>query len=64
MLLGSINDDEFLAQGGSFVCFMIRHLVEISKDMVPLNIFKVFQLAYNLPVVVSQSHVVRGFVQM
>ena len=64
MIFGSIDEDNSLAQGGAFVGFVIRHLVEISKDVIALNFFKFFQLGYNLLVVVSQAHVVRGLIQI
>ena len=60
MILGPIDEDNSLAQGGTYIGFMIRHLVEVPKDVVALNFFKLFQLGYNLPVVVRQAHVFRG----
>ena len=64
MIFGSIDEDNSLSQGGTYIGFMIRHLVEIPKDVVALNFFKIFHLGYNLPVVVSQAHVVRGLIQI
>ena len=64
MLLDPIDEDNSLAQGGTYIGFVICHLVEVPKDVVALNFFKFFQLGYNLLVVVSQAHVVRGLIQI
>ena len=64
MILGPIDEDNSLAQGGTYIGFVIHHLVEVPKDVVALNFFKIFHLGYNLPVVVSQAHVVRGLIQI
>ena len=43
---------------------MICNLIEISKDVVTLYLFEGFQLRYEFPVVVGQTHAIGGFLQV
>ena len=64
MILDSIDENNSLVQGGAYIGFMIRHLVEIPKDVVAINFFKIFHLGYDFPVVVGQAHVIRDLLQI
>ena len=64
MIFDSIDEDNSLSQGGTYIGFMIRHLVNISKDVIEFNFFKIFHLGYYLRVVVGQSHVIRGLLHI
>ena len=53
VIFNSINQKSSLTQGGPNVCFMIE-----------LNFFEIFQLSYDFPVVVGQTHAIRGLLQI
>ena len=64
LVLNTTDEEESLVQGGAYIGFMIRYLVEIPKDMVAFNLFKIFHLGYDFSVVVGQAHVIRGLLQI